>query len=141
MTHRLSDEDRLFREEFEACKYLPADFDHRAHVRLAYVYLTEHDADTAHEMMRSALLTFLGSLGEDRSKYHETMTRAWVLAVQHYMTRCSGCASSDLFIAKNPEMLDSSIMMTHYSAELLFSVEARARFVQPNLAPIPKHLE
>jgi len=30
-------------------------------------------------------------------------------------------------------------MLTHYSAELLFSPEARAGFVEPNLDPIPRH--
>jgi len=28
-------------------------------------------------------------------------------------------------------------MLTHYSAEVLFSPEARARFVEPNLESIP----
>ena len=36
-------------------------------------------------------------------------------------------------------MLDSKIMMTHYSAEVLFSDEARAKFVDPNLHPIPRY--
>lgn len=40
-------------------------------------------------------------------------------------------ASADIFIDRNPIMLDSKIMMTHYSAELVFSDEARARFVIP----------
>jgi len=36
-------------------------------------------------------------------------------------------------------LLDSKIMLTHYSAELLFSDQARAEFVEPNLDPIPRH--
>ena len=139
MTHRLSDDDHQFQIRFEAGDFPPAEFDHRAHIRLAYVYLSQHDADTAHELMRNALRTFLQSLGLDLSKYHETMTRAWILAVQHFMTLGPDCTSSAVFIAEHPMMLDSSIMMTHYSAELLFSDEARARFVEPNLAPIPRH--
>jgi hypothetical protein len=30
-------------------------------------------------------------------------------------------------------------MLTHYSAEVLFSPEARARFVEPDLEKIPRH--
>jgi hypothetical protein len=30
-------------------------------------------------------------------------------------------------------------MMTHYSAGLLFSDEARARFLEPDLGDIPRH--
>jgi hypothetical protein len=36
-------------------------------------------------------------------------------------------------------LLDTRIMLTHYSAELLFSDAARADFVEPNLDPIPRH--
>ncbi len=39
----------------------------------------------------------------------------------------------------NPRLLDAKIMMTHYSAEVLFSEEARARFVEPNISPIPRN--
>jgi hypothetical protein len=48
-------------------------------------------------------------------------------------------ASADEFIANNPRMLDAKIMLTHYSAEVLFSAEARARFVEPDLERIPRH--
>ena len=46
-----------------------------------------------------------------------------------------------LFIEQNPEMLDSKIMMTHYSAETLFSDEVRVKFVEPDLDPIPRYDE
>ncbi len=85
MKHRLSATDREFRKEFEACKFPPAEFSHRAHVRLAYVYLTEHDTDAAHQLMQNALLNFLRYHGIDVSKYHQTMTRAWIMAVRHFM--------------------------------------------------------
>ena len=139
MKHRLSATDREFRKEFEACKFPPAEFSHRAHVRLAYVYLTEHDTDAAHQLMQNALLNFLRYHGIDVSKYHETMTRAWIMAVRHFMEISPDSESFETFIDNNPMMLDSKIMMTHYSAELLFSDEARARFVEPNLSPIPRY--
>ena len=139
MKHHLSTKDQDFRTEFEACKFPPAEFNHRAHVRLAYVYLTEHDADTAHQLMQNALLSFLRYHGVDVSKYHETMTRAWIMAVRHFMEISPDSESCDAFLENNPRMLDSRIMMTHLSAEVLFSNEARARFVEPNLDPIPRY--
>jgi hypothetical protein len=36
-------------------------------------------------------------------------------------------------------VLDTKIMLTHYSAEVLFSPEARALFVEPDLDPIPRY--
>src|SRR5262245_9914509 len=139
MKHRLSATDQHFRAELEACKFPPAEFGHRAHIRLAYAYLTEHDTDTAHQLMQNALLTFLRYHGVDVSKYHETMTRAWIMAVRHFMEGSPASESSETFMENNPKMLDARIMMTHYSAEVLFSEEARARFVEPNLDPIPRY--
>jgi hypothetical protein len=96
--NRISADDRRFRTALETCALAPADFDHRAHVRLAYVLLAEHDDD-----------------------------------------RALPCASADEFIAANPALLDARIMLTHYSAKLLFSDEARARFVEPDVERIPTH--
>lgn len=139
MAHTVSTSDQRFRDAFSAGTVTPGMFDHRAHVRLAYVFLAEHDADLATELMRSALLAFLKHHGIDATKYHETMTRAWILAVRHFMERTPSTASADQFIDVNPVLLDSKIMMTHYSAGLLFSAEARARFVEPDLQAIPRH--
>lgn len=141
MPHKLSMEDREFCVQFESFKVPPAEFDHRAHLRLAYVYLTEHDSETAYRMMRNALQSFLEYNGVDVSKYHDTMTRAWILAVRHFMELTASDESADSFIEQHPEMLDAKIMMTHYSAELLFSDEARAKFVEPDLDPIPRYGE
>ena len=139
LKHFLSDSDLEFRAAFEAGAFAPADFSHRAHVRLAYVYLAESDVGLALERMRAALLTFLCHHDIPASKYHATLTRAWILAVDHFMHHAPAASSADDFIDRNPVLLDSRIMLTHYSADLLFSDEARAQFVEPNLDPIPRH--
>ena len=141
MIHSLSSDDRQFCADFGACRVHPDDFDHRAHVRLAYIYVAEHDTDTALALMRSALLAFIQHNKVPVSKYHETLTRAWILAVRHFMAISPAADSAASFIASNPSLLDSKIMLTHYSAEVLFSPEARARFVEPNLERIPRHDE
>jgi hypothetical protein len=139
LKHELSEEDLDFRAAFEAGAYAPADFSHRAHVRLAYVYLADCDVDLALERMRAALLMFLSHHNIPASKYHETLTRSWLLAVNHFMHRTPEASSADDFIASNRVLLDSKIMLTHYSAGRLFSDEARADFVEPDLDPIPRH--
>lgn len=89
--------------------------------------------------MKSALLAFLKHHGVDPSKYHETMTRAWIMAVRHFMERTPDADSADAFIDANPRLLDPKIMLTHYSAELLFSDEARDAFAVPDIDPIPTY--
>jgi hypothetical protein len=139
MTHCISSADHEFRRAVDTLEIPAGEFDHRAHVRLAYIYLCEQPTEQACASMKSALLAFLDHLGVDASKYHETMTRAWIMAVHHFMVVCGRCASADEFMRRNPVLLDSRIMLTHYSAELLFSPDARARFVEPDVSPIPRH--
>jgi hypothetical protein len=139
MTHRVSADDRLLVAQLEGSTLAPSQFDHRAHVRTAYVYLAESDPEAATERMREALLTFLQHHGISASKYHATMTKAWILAVRHFMALTPDAESADAFIAANPQLLDSRIMLSHYSASLLFSPEARAEFMEPDQSPIPKY--
>lgn len=141
MKFETTEKDIEYRRQMESCDYPAADFNHRAHLRLAYVYLTENNVEKSLRKMRDTLNRFLFHNGVDPSKFHETLTKAWILAVHHFMSRTGNSASADEFIDKNPEMLDTKIMLTHYSAEVLFSDEARAVFVQPNLDPIPRHGE
>ncbi len=137
MHHALSRADRDLLASFESGSLAPAEFSHRAHVSLAYGYLVPGDVDSAAQAMRAGLLAYLSHQGIDAAKYHETLTRAWILAVAHFMRRTAHATSADDFIGQNPALLDTKIMLTHYSAELLFSAEARREFVAPDLEPIP----
>ena len=138
MRHALSPADLEFRAAFEACRVAPAAFDHRAHLRLAYVYLTEHAPEVAAARMRASLLAFLDGQGIDRAKYHATLTHAWLLAVRHFMRRSPPVPSADAFIEANPRLLDRKLLLVHYTAERLLSAEARSQYLAPDVAPFPE---
>jgi len=138
MKHGISPRDRSFRRAFERFDIAPEEFDHRAHVRLAYIYLCGHGVDGAHGLMKRSLLAFLNHVGAGTAKYHETITRSWIMAVNHFMAATPGCRSAEEFIERNPKLLDTGIMLRHYSAAVLFSPRARDRFVAPDLNPIPE---
>jgi hypothetical protein len=137
MKHIISPDDFAFQSRFESGDVPPAEFDHRAHVRLAWIYLARYEPDAGHRRMREALLAFLSRNGIGEGKYHETLTRGWLLAVKHFMDRTGGVASAEAFLQANPRLLDRDILLGHYSRERLFSDEARAAFVEPDLEPIP----
>jgi len=137
MNHQISNVDREFVRKFAACEIAPAEFDHAAHVRLAYVYLCDGSIESAAEKMKQSLLAFLVHFGISASKYHETITRAWIMAVHYFMGKSQGFPSAAAFIGAHPELLDSKIMLTHYSAEVLFSPTARQSFVEPDIQSIP----
>lgn len=135
--HRTDSGDDAFVEAFEHCRIEPGNFDHPAHVRLAYAYLCHHEPEAACARMKGSLLQFLAHIGADPNKFHETMTRAWILAVRHFMDLTGPTACYAQFIEQAPDLLDPRIMLTHYSAETLFSDAARAGFVDPDIQPIP----
>jgi len=77
--HELSQEDRSFRSAFEACTVTPLQFNHEAHVRLAYVYLVESGVESAVQRMRETLLHFLERNGIPRSKFPKQSRVHWCL--------------------------------------------------------------
>lgn len=140
MKHLLSKADHDFKHQVETCRFQVSDFNHRSHIRLAYVYLVENNTNIAVRSMRNSLFGLLKHAKIDTSqKYHETLTKAWVLAVHHFMNQTDSSESADHFIERNTLMLDSNIMMTHYSEKVLFSEQARQAFIQPDLEPIPRY--
>ncbi len=136
LQHAVSVSDLAFRAAFDAGGIAPSAFDHRAHVRLAYVHLVEHGVAGAPQAMRSSLRAFLAAHGIAPSKYHETLTRAWTFAVAHFMSR-HGSDAFEAFEARSTPLFDSRVMLTHYTPERLFSDAARATWVEPDLDPIP----
>ena len=136
--HSLSPADRMFRSEFETGTLKPAVFGHREHLRLAYVHIVEHGARAAATTFSCSLRDFLKRHEVDPGKYHETLTQAWLLAVRHFMDRTEDAECADAFLDRSKALLDRDLLLTHYSRERLFSEEARLRFVEPDLEPIPR---
>ena len=90
--------------------------------------------------MELGLQRLLAHLGAPASKYHQTLTQAWLLAVHHFMHRTGPTRDFDEFVeAGGGRLLDKDIMGTHYSQDLLWSEQARRQFVEPDLQQIPRH--
>jgi hypothetical protein len=124
--------DDQFLAKFEAHE-LEA-FSHRDHVRMAFAYARRGGAQAAIDGARRirGLATALGL----PQKYHDTLTDAWARVVA-YHAAASSPLPFDAFIVKYPQLLRRDLLSSHYSDELLFSAEARATFVEPDLAPLP----
>ena len=137
MTMIPAPDDLAFRDRFDAGLVAPAQFDHRAHLRLAFVYLCEGPVDAAMTRMRAALQAFLARNGVPADKYHETLTASWLKAVQYFMDKATSAASFNGFLKQDDRLLDTRIMLTHYRKDTLFSDAARAAFVAPDLQAIP----
>jgi hypothetical protein len=125
--------DRDFIDRFEDCTLPAADFPHRAHVRLAWLYLQEHPPLDALSRFCTSLKRFAANLGKP-GLYHETITWAYLLLIHERMTR-TPTPDFDAFAAANPDLLTwkPSVLDTYYRPETLHSDLARRVFVMPDL--------
>jgi hypothetical protein len=111
------------------------DFDHASHLHVAWVYLAESSSmQQAANKMRETLRRFTAAAGKPQ-KYHETITLFWVhlLARAHAVSR--GERLEDIVYA-NPQLLEKNFPLAYYSTERLFSDEARASWMEPDLKPL-----
>lgn len=129
--------DQQFARDFASGALPPADFTHEGHLRLAYVYLCEQNLESAYSRLKTELQAFLRRNKVDPKKYHETMTRAWMMAVDAFMHRIGETGDFAEFKTKSAPLLSTQVMFTHYSEELLLSEQARIEFIEPDLQAIP----
>lgn len=124
--------DEAFARAFERGNITPAQFDHTAHVRVAWVYLREAATpDEALKRMRAAIRTFAAAAGASR-KYHETITMLWMRLLEEVRARGGSGELAEVLVAY-PELADKNLPLRYYSRERLFSDAARVGWIEPDL--------
>jgi len=108
------------------------DFRHASHLHVAWVYLAESSSvKQATNKMRETLRRFAAASGKPQ-KYHETITLFWV----HLLARVRAVSRAEQLeelVYANPQMLEKNFPLDYYSAERLFSDEARVSWMEPDL--------
>jgi len=129
--------DEQFTRAFEAGTVTPAQFDHHAHVRVAWVYLREAGSlDAALPRMRAAIKQFAAAAGASQ-KYHETITVLWMRLLDDVRMRVGEGIEMSEVLRDYPSLADKDLPMKYYSRERLFSDEARAAWVAPDNSSLP----
>jgi hypothetical protein len=109
------------------------DFHHASHLQVAWVYLAESSSmQQAANKMREALRRFAAAAGKPE-KYHETITLFWLHLLAYAVSREKRLED---VVDANPQLLEKNLPLAYYSAERLFSDEARTSFVLPDLKPL-----
>lgn len=128
---------------FEDATISREDWKHAEHLTVALHYLIDSDIDAATTRMRDGIFKLLGAFGVDLTKempYHETLTVFWMRTVAEFN---AGSKNSTLLEKANAliERFDKDHPLKFYSREFLFSDEARARYVEPDISDqrSPKH--
>jgi flavin reductase len=110
-------------------------FPHKAHLRMAWLYVTRLGPEAA--VIRAAEgIRNLARANGTPGLYHETLTRAWVYLVAAAVAKSELLSFAEL-LADNPQLLDKRLVLQHYSAEVLSSSLARAVWVAPDVKEIP----
>lgn len=127
--------DAAFMEQFENCTLDPKCFDHVAHLRLAWLYITKAGCDGALEKVTQGLMAYTQSLGA-ADKYNHTLTVAAVKAVNHFINQ-SKSQDFQAFIEEFPRLKFEfmALMDVHYNRSTLSTAQARSEYVEPDLMP------
>lgn len=128
--------DEQFLAGFDACALPPSAFDHRGHLRIAWILLQRYPYEEAVECTCGGIRAFANHLGVP-GKYHRTLTEALVRLM------AAGGASRlgwGAFLAANPALVSDArgVLARHYSDACLAREVARTAFVPPDRAPLPE---
>jgi hypothetical protein len=111
-------------------------FGHREHLLLAWSALEHYELPRATDVVETAIRRFADAHGAGR-KYHRTITEFWVRLVYHCRRARPGIVGFEELLAACPMLLDPGLAGRHWSAEALWSEQARAAWREPDLRPLP----
>jgi hypothetical protein len=134
--------DEEFLHDFEAGLLSEDRFHHADHVRLAWLYVSRYPLLEALARFSQGLQDFARRHGK-LSRYHETITWAYVLLINERRQRCgTGQGWSDFCVA-NADLLDwrESILRSYYRSETLGSSLARRVFLFPDKNMAGQHTD
>ena len=141
MTHFTSDAEieRIGRRVLDRSLPKP-EWTHAAHFAAAFWVLRRPDMHAARDMPRliRAYNEATGVANTDSSGYHETITLGSLRAASAWLTAWPGVPLHEaLETLLASEYGRSDWLLVYWSRPVLFSVEARRTWVEPDLKPLP----
>ena len=116
-----------------------AEWTHAAHLTVALWHLLQFDRAEAVLRVRRGIKRYNaahGILTTPTGGYHETLTLFWLRHVRLFLE--DGRNEARSLVALANELIatsDKNLPLAHYTRERLFSPEARALWVEPDLLP------
>lgn len=139
-TFRTGEEMFELLRRFEDCTLPRERWTHAAHLTVALWHLLQYDWPEAVARVRRGIKRYNAAHGVRTTPtggYHETLTLFWLRAVRAFLEAERNEARSLVHLANElAETHDKSLPLEHYTRELLFSPEARAHWVEPDLKPL-----
>ncbi len=135
MQDHYSFSDEKFQHAFETCGLHPKYFSHEAHIRLAWIYISNYGLSKAEEKLCQAIKRYDAFYG-DGSKFNKTVTVAATKAVYHFMQK-SKALNFKAFIHEFPRLKFEfkALMSAHYGFDIYANEQAKTSYLQPDLLP------
>ncbi|MBK9492408.1 MAG: hypothetical protein IPO07_29195 [Haliscomenobacter sp.] len=114
---------------------------HQAHLIVGTYYAYHFPLEQAIYYLRSGIITYnvaTGGKNTHERGYHETITQLWAKLLKAFVQKkCTGLTLAESYTTLlNSPYAAQEIMFRFYSKDLLFSTQARALWVEPDLKPI-----
>lgn len=130
-----------FAARFEACTLRKEEWTHHAHLVVGLWHVDRFGAEDALTKLRARIRRLnesFGGVNSDTNGYHETITAAYVrLLSQLLESRAAGEGLDEVIVRLLAGPLaGKEVLLSYYSRDRLMSKEARAGWVEPDIAPI-----
>ena len=129
--------------QFETCVLPFPEWTHRAHVRIAFCYLSRFPFAETVVKVRTGIQAYNAANNVPEgptSGYNETTTVAFLRLIDATMRAYGSVmptADSETFCETHPHLLHKQILRLFYSPERRMHPEAKQRFIEPDLTELP----
>ena len=113
---------------------------HQAHLVVAQWHIRHYSKAEATCLLRAGIINYnvaIGTKNTASSGYHETITLFWIWLISAYVDKYKYLKINELvskFLAST--YAERDVFFKFYSKKVLFSVDARANWVEPDLQPL-----
>jgi len=124
-----------FEHQFEV-GVLPIElFTHEAHIRLAWIHITQYGIERAITNIVHQIKTYIIKHGA-KDKFNKTLTVAAVRVVYHFILKTK-TKDFETFIRENSRLVThfKELLASHYGFDIYNSEQAKKYYVEPDLLP------
>ncbi|XP_076457505.1 actinorhodin polyketide dimerase-like isoform X2 [Babylonia areolata] len=131
--------DQLFLQAFENLTLPFEDWNHEAHLRMAWNYIKDLGPQEAVPYIKLGIQKYNERNREKiKTGYHETITMFFIHLVSKAIKESVDANMTfEQFLKDNQHLTDSRLLLQYYSEDTLFQEEARHRFIRPDKKDLP----
>jgi len=129
-------------QRFEDAAIPAAEWTHTMHLRVGAIFVDRLGPEGALTRLREGIRRLNEAHGTANSStrgYHETITAAYIRLIAQFLASCPAGMDIEERIEEmvTGTLSEREFLLCFYSRERLMSQEARAGWVEPDLAPLP----